>query len=217
MKRREFSALAASLGLGGLSLALPQGANAQGGPVEGTHYVRLSQPQPTQAPSGKIEVIEFFWYGCPHCFAFDPTLESWLKRLPGDVAFRRVHVAFAAPYRAHQRLFYALESLGREPEVHGKIFNAIHLQRVPLDKPETIADFLAANGFERDKFLEVYNSFGVQAKCQQASHLAEGYKIDGVPALGVNGRYFTSGSLAGSNDRSLAIVDYLLAHIRKGG
>lgn len=218
MKRREFSALAASLGLGGLGLSLSQQAGAQGGPiVEGTHYVRLSQPQPTQAPAGKIEVIEFFWYGCPHCFAFDPTLEGWLKRLPADVAFRRVHVAFAAPYRAHQRLFYALESMGREHEVHSKIFNAIHQQRIQLDKPEAIADFLAANGFERDKFLEIYNSFSVQAKCQQASRLVDGYKIDGVPAMGINGRYFTTGSLAGGNERMLATVDAVLARIRSKG
>lgn len=216
MKRRDFSAWAAGVGLGGAALAVPQRAAAQGGPVEGTHYVRLSRPQPTQAGAGKIEVIEFFWYGCPHCFAFDPALESWLKRAPADVAFRRVHVAFAAPYRVHQRLFYTLETLGREAEVHAKIFNAIHVQRQPLDKPETIADFLAANGFDRAKFLEVFDSFAVQTKCQQASRLSESYKIDGVPALGVNGRYYTSGSLAGGGDRALAVVDWLLARVRKG-
>lgn len=216
MKRREFSAWAAGTG-GALALGLPLAARAQGGPIEGKHYVRLSQALPVQAAAGKIEVIEFFWYGCPHCFAFDPMLEAWLKRAPADVAFRRVHVAFGAPYRVHQRLFYTLETLGRESQVHQKIFNTIHLQRQPLDSPETIADFLAANGFDRAQFLDVYNSFGVQTKCQQASRLAEAYKIDGVPAMGVNGRYFTSGSLAGGNDRALAVVDWLLERTRKGG
>jgi thiol:disulfide interchange protein DsbA len=215
MKRREFSAWAAGAGLG--ALGLPRVAGAQGGPIEGTHYVRLSQPLPVQAAAGKIEVIEFFWYGCPHCFQFDPMLERWLKHAPPDVAFRRVHVAFAAPYRAHQRLFYALESLGREAQVHDRIFNAIHQQRQSLDTPEAMADFLAANGLERAQFLATYNSFGVQAKCQEASRLAQAYKIDGVPALGINGRYFTSGSLAGGNDRALAVADWLLERIRKGG
>ncbi|HEY1394073.1 MAG TPA: thiol:disulfide interchange protein DsbA/DsbL [Methylibium sp.] len=217
MKRREFSSLAMGLGVAGLGLASPV-ARAQGAavPVEGKNYVRLSQPQPTLAPPGKIEVVEFFWYGCPHCFHFDPTLQAWVAKLPADVTFRRVHVGFQGIHKIHQRLFYALEIMGREAELHGKIFNAIHVQRNMLDKPETIADFVAANGIDRTKFLEVFNSFGAQTRCQQASRLVEGYKIDGVPTMGVAGRYFTEGSLAGTNEAALQIVDFLLDRIRKG-
>ena len=106
MQRRDFTASLLGAGLGPLALTLPAAAQAQGGPVEGTHYVRLSTPVPTVAEAGKIEVIEFFWYGCPHCNAFEPSLEAWVKKLPADVAFRRVPVAFREePFVAHQRIF----------------------------------------------------------------------------------------------------------------
>jgi len=218
MKRREFSAasLAGWAATGLTAAGLPQIAAAQGQPQPGKDYVVLSQRQPVAAPAGKIEVVEFFWYGCPHCYRFDPTLEAWLKKIPADVAFRRVHVAFAPPYQPHQKLFYALEAMGREPEVHAKVFNAIHQERLPLNTPEAIADFLAKFGFEKSKFLEVYNSFGVATKCQQASKLGEGYKIDGVPTLGVHGRFWTSGSLTSNMERALAVTDHLIGLARKG-
>jgi protein dithiol oxidoreductase (disulfide-forming) len=217
MKRRDFAASLVGAGLGTAALTLPAAAQAQGGPVEGTHYVRLSQPVPTVAEAGKIEVIEFFWYGCPHCNAFEPTLEAWVKKLPADVAFRRVPVAFREePFVAHQRIFYALEAMGQVEAMHRKVFYAIHNDRAQLSKPAEIAAFMAKNGLDSAKFLDTYNSFGVQTKVRQAKQLAEAYKIDGVPALGIQGRYFTSGTLAGNTDKALEVTNFLLQRARKG-
>ncbi len=214
MKRREFSTTL--LGAGAAALALPGRAQAQGAPIEGRQYVRLSQPVPVSAEPGKIEVIDFFWYGCPHCNAFEPTLEAWVRQLPADVAVRRVPVAFSAePFTAHQRIFYALDSLGLIPAMHRKVFYAIHGERLRLDQPAEISAFMAKNGVDAAKFMEAYNSFGTQAKLRQANQLVDGYKIDGVPALGIHGRFYTSGTLAGDNRRALAVTDYLVQRLRK--
>ena len=215
IKRREFSAgaLAAGLTLGITSF----GVHAQAGPVEGQQYVRLARPQPVATP-GKIEVIEFFWYGCPHCYEFEPMLEAWVKKLPPDVVLRRVPVAFRdEPFTAHQKIFYALEALGQVDAMQMKVFNAIHRDHNRMDKPAEIAAFMQKNGIDSAKFLDLYNSFGVQTKTRQARTLAEEYKIDGVPALGINGHYYTSGSLAGSLERSLAVADFLIQKSRKAG
>ena len=213
MQRREFSA--ALVGAGALAVGLP--AAAQGGPEEGTHYVRLGQPLPVSVPAGKVEVVEFFWYGCPHCNAFEPALEAWVKKLPADVVFRRAPVAFRdEPFGTHQRIYYALEALGQVEAMHRKVFYAIHNDRAKLDKPAEIAAFMAKNGVDSAKFLDAFNSFGVQTKARQAKLLAEAYKIDGVPALGVHGRFYTSGSLAGSQERALAVADFLIGRSRKG-
>jgi thiol:disulfide interchange protein DsbA len=213
MHRRDFSA--ALMGAGALVIGLP--AAAQGAPVEGTHYVRLGQPLAVTAPAGKIEVVEFFWYGCPHCNAFEPMLEAWVKKLPDHVSFRRVPVAFRdEPFGTHQRIYYALEAMGQLDAMHRKVFYAIHNDRQKLDKPADIAAFMSKNGVDGAKFVEVLNSFGVQTKARQAKQLAEAYKIDGVPAIGVHGRFYTSGSLAGSPEQSLRVTDFLIERSRKG-
>jgi thiol:disulfide interchange protein DsbA len=212
MKRRDFSMQLAAAGLGSLWAGT---AGAQGAPVEGTHFTRLSQPAPVSAPAGKIEVVEFFSYGCPHCYALEPTLEAWAKRLPADVVFKRVPVGFNALYENYQKIFYALEAMGQVEQMHGKVFNAIHQQRQRLDKEADIAAFMTANGIDGAKFIELYKSFGVQAKAKQAQQLANSYKIDGVPAMGVQGRFVTSGSQAGSNERALAVTDVLVQNLRK--
>jgi protein dithiol oxidoreductase (disulfide-forming) len=218
IKRRDFSAALLGAGLAPVALTATTPAQAQGGPVEGTHYVRLSQPVATAAEAGKIEVIEFFWYGCPHCNVFEPALEAWVRKLPADVVFRRVPVAFREePFVAHQRIFYALEALGQVEAMHRKVFYAIHNDRQKLDKPAEISAFMAKNGIDGAKFLDVYNSFGVQTKVRQARQLAEAYKIDGVPALGIQGRYFTSGTLAGNTDKALEVTNFLLQRARKAG
>lgn len=219
MKRRDFSShlLGASLLSGGLGVGLTLGvpARAQGGPVEGTHYMRLAQPLPVTP--GKIEVVEFFWYGCPHCNAFEPMLEAWVKKLPADVAFRRAPVAFReVPFVAHQKLYYTIEAMGLVPQLHRKIFYAIHNERARLEKPADIEAFAKKNGVNAAKFMEVFNSFSVQSKARQAGQLAQAYKIDGVPAIGIQGRYWTSGSIAGSPERSLEVTDYLIERTRKG-
>ena len=214
MKRRQFSTTL--LGAGAAALALPGAATAQGGPIEGRQYIRLSQPVPVSAEPGKFEVIEFFWYGCPHCAAFEPQLEAWVKRLPADVVFRRVPVAFRAePYSAHQRLYYALETLGLVAAMQRKVFYAIHGERQRLDSAAEVSAFATKNGIDAAQLVEAYGSFGTQAKLKQANQLVDGYKIDGVPALGVHGRFFTSGTLAGDNERALGVADFLLQRLRK--
>ena len=209
MQRRDFSLQIAGASFG---LTVSGWAAAQGAPKEGTHYVRLSTPAPVSLPSPdkKLEVVEFFWYGCPHCYAFEPALEAWVKKLPADVSFRQVPVGFAAVHQLHQKLFYALEEMGQLAAMHRKVFNAMHQQNKRLSSDTEIVAFVAANGIDGAKFAEALKSFGVSTKAARAKQLADAYKIDGVPAVGINGRYYTSGALAGGHDRGLAVADFLI-------
>jgi thiol:disulfide interchange protein DsbA len=220
LTRRDFSGRLLGASLAG-TLAGP--ARAQGSPAEGVHYGRLAEPVPV-AVAGKVEVIEFFWYECPHCAAFEPALEGWVRRLPDDVAFRRIPVVFREePFATQQRLFYALEALGQVPALHRKVFLAIHAERTRMRTPEDLTAFALKNGIDPLQFVAAFNSFSVQSKAQQARQIASAYKIDAVPSMGVQGRYFTNGNLAnaggapGSNDRMLAVVDALVARVRGGG
>lgn len=218
MNRRDFTARAAGTGLAlGLGLA-GHTAHAQGGaPVEGKDYVKLSSPAPV-ASGGKVDVVEFFWYGCPHCNAFEPSLDAWSKKLPTDtVAFRRVPVSFSAMHETHAKIFYALEATGQVEAMHRKVFAAIHVQRKRLDKEADIVEFMTQNGVDGAKFAEAYKSFGVATKVRQGKALSEAYKIDGVPSIGVAGRWFTAPSLAGSPERALAVTDALIQMARKAG
>lgn len=176
------------------------------------------------AAGAKIEVIEFFWYECPHCSAFEPALEAWARRQPDDVAFRRVPVWFREePFSAQQRLFYTLEALGLVAKLHRKVFQTIHGERTRLRTAEDLAAFALRNGVDPVQFMTTYSSFGVQSKSLQARQTASAYKIDAVPAMGVHGRYYTNGNLAnaglppGSVDRMLGVVDVLVARVRHGG
>jgi len=210
MQRREFAALFAAAGFSGLSRA--QAA----APVEGQQYKRLPQALPTTA--GKIELVEFFWYGCPHCFVFDPTLNQWLHTLPADVSFRRVHVGFQALHRLHQRMFYALEAMGKEAEVHERVFAAFHLQHLDVSDEDAVFRLVTSLGLDPAKFKQAWTSFGVQSKCLQASRLSEDYRIDGVPSLGVAGRFLTAPSMAGKRGQTeqqlgveaLTVTDHLI-------
>lgn len=211
MRRRDFSAALAST-----AVLAPAAARAQGNPVEGRNYVRLTQPVPVSAAADKIEVIDFFWYGCPHCAAFEPELDAWARQLPEHVAFSRVPVAFRAePFTTHQRIFYALDSLGLLDAMHRKVFYAVHVERLALDKPAEIAAYMTKHGVDATKFLEAFNSFTTQSRIKRANGLVDGYKIDGVPAIGVHGRYYTSGAMAGGNDRALVVADFLVQKLRK--
>lgn len=214
MNRRDFSA--ATL-LGTAALASPA-AHAQGQPVEGQQYVKLSQPLPVSVPPGKIEVIEFFWYGCPHCAAFEPELDAWARAQPDYVVFSRVPVAFRAePFTTHQRIFYALEALGQLDAMHRKVFYAIHNERLALDKPAEITAFMTKNGIDATKFMEAFGSFTTQTRIKRARVLVDGYKIDGVPAIGVQGRFYTSGTMARGNGKALSVADFLIQRLHKTG
>lgn len=194
--------LGVSLGLGLLGLGL--NAGAQKVPVEGADYRILRPAQPTES-QGKIEVIEFFWYGCPHCNALEPALNEWIKRQGPDVVVKHVPAAFNALYVLHQRLYYTLDALGKEPELRAKVFNTIHVEQNILNTPDLMADWAAKNGIDRKKFLDTYNSFTVQAKVQRATQMASAYAIDGVPSISVNGKV-----VLGVTATTLGNIDYFV-------
>ena len=212
MKRRDFSALLATTPVLGAAGAASN-AFAQGGPIEGRHYTVLGQPLAT--PPGKIEVVEFFWYGCPHCYAFEPLIEPWAKQLPADVVFRKSHVAFRASLKPHQRMFYTLEALGKEAVTRPAIFKAMHEQGLPLDDAKSQAKFLGNLGVDPVKYQDTYNSFGVQTKVRRAAQLTAAYKIDGTPAMAVHGRYTISTEQGRSREGMFETVNYLANTIRK--
>jgi protein dithiol oxidoreductase (disulfide-forming) len=219
MNRRDFSLQLAGTTLGGLAWTGGVSAQgAQGGPVEGTHYIKLSTPATLTLPSPdkKVEVIEFFGYWCPHCNAFESTLEAWVKKLPADVIFRRVPVAFAPPQLPLQKAFYALEEMGQLPAMHRKVFAAIHQQGKKLFSDAEVIEFIGANGVDAAKFREAYSSFGINTRINRARQLSAEYKIDSVPTLGVQGRFYSSAGLAGTNERMLSVVDALVQKVRQG-
>ncbi|MFO1222547.1 MAG: thiol:disulfide interchange protein DsbA/DsbL [Burkholderiaceae bacterium] len=212
MNRRRFAIrLAAVATASGLAAR----AFAQGAPVEGRDYVRLAQPLAMPA-TGKIEVVEFFGYWCPHCNSFEPTLDAWQRKLPADVEFRRVPVAFSAAQEPYARIFYTLEAMGLIEQMHRKVFTAIHVQHQRLQNEKEILAFMSANGVDASKFAEIYKSFTVATKLKQGRQLADAYKIDGVPTLGIQGRYFTSPSLAGGPEQALRVTDMLIQRVKQG-
>lgn len=217
MQRREFSITTASVAAAASLGALTTPALAQApAPRAGTDFLVLDKPAPVEAPAGKVEVVEFFWYSCPHCNSFEPALEEWIKKAPKDVVVRRVPIAFRADFEPQQRLYYVLEAMNKVDELHKKVFYAIHVEKQMLNTPDLIAAWAEKQGLNKAKFLETYNSFSVATKARKATQLQDAYKIDGVPALGVAGRYFTSGSMAQTMGRALLVTDYLIAQVRKG-
>ena len=215
MKRRDFSqSVGAVLAVPMLGLSAAQAQAKK--PEPGTDYLVLDKRAAVEAPAGKVEVVEFFWYSCPHCNAFEPALDAWIKRLPKDVAMRRVPVAFRDDFVPQQRLFYALEAMGLVEKLHAKVFAAIHVEKQTLAKPELIADWVAKQGVDKAKFVEQFNSFSVSTKASRAAQLQNTYKVEGVPALGIAGRYYTDGTLSKSMERGLQITEFLVAEVRAG-
>lgn len=188
-------------------------------PVEGAEYHRLQNAQPTDTGK-KIEVLEFFWYNCPHCFVFEPSLAEWVKKRGDHIVFRRVPVGFRDSFVPQQKLYYTLEAMNRM-DVHRQVFDAIHVGRQKLDKEEAILDFIEKQGVDRKKFTEIYNSFSVQSKVNRVRQMQEIYRIDGVPTVVIDGQYITSPSIVGAtmrgaseqtmNASTLQVMDALLA------
>ena len=215
MHRREFSQAALAAASAGTLAALPLGVQAQGKPpAEGKDYLLLSKPAPSEAPAGQIEVVEFFWYSCPHCNEFEPQLEAWAAKAPKDVSLRRVPVSFRPDFEPQQRLYYVLEALGKVAALHKKVFYAIHVEKQTLNTADLVTAWAQKQGIDKAKFTELYNSFPVNMKARKATQLQEAFMVDGVPALGVDGRYYTSGSLAGNMARALTVTDHLLTLAR---
>ena len=180
---------------------------------EGLDYRVLPVAQPVET-KGKVEVIEFFWYGCPHCYDFDPDLMAWVKRQPKDVVFRRVPVAFRDDFLPHSQLFYTLQVMGKS-NLDIKVMDTIHHSNNHLLTESEIADWAVAQGLDRNTFLTTYHSFAVVSKVRAAKQLAEAYRIDGVPTVVIQGKYVTSPSIAGTKAKALLVMDYLVEKVRK--
>lgn len=210
MKRRLFSsALLAT------SAWLDQSAAwAQALFKPGKDYFPLDRPVATEAGNGKIELIEFFWYSCPHCNAFEPTFAQWIKTAPKDVVVRRIPVAFRDDFAPQQRLFFALEAMNLLDNLHAKVFHAIHVEKQALNTDGAIADWVGKQGVDKAKFSEAYKSFGVASKLKRAVQLQNDFRVEGVPSFGIAGRFYTDGSIAGSMERALKVAESLIAQSR---
>ncbi len=211
MKRRSFAT-----GLAACSAWLVQGAAwAQQAFRAGKDFLSLDRPVPSDVGAGKVELIEFFWYSCPHCNAFEPTFAQWVKNAPKDVVVRRIPVAFRDDFAPQQRLYYTLEAMGLLDTVHAKVFHAVHVERLPLNTDALIQSWVEKQGVDGKKFAETARSFGVASKVKRAVQLQNEFRVEGVPSLGIAGRYYTDGSLAGSMERALKVAEYLLAQARQ--
>jgi thiol:disulfide interchange protein DsbA len=184
-------------------------------PKEGTEYLPTTQVMPTDNPA-KIEVIELFWYGCPHCYHLEPALDAWLKKLPKDVEFRRVPGIARPEWVPMAKAYYTLEALGITDKLHAALFDAIHKQKVlnPVDEVAAIAWITKQSGLDRKKVEDTYRSFSVTTKVSRAYQVFQTSGATGVPSLIVEGRYLTSSTLAGSTDDALRVTDYLIAKVR---
>jgi thiol:disulfide interchange protein DsbA len=214
MQRREFNQSVAATLLASSGLASV--VHAQGGPVAGTDFYKLDKPAPVDAPAGKIELIEFFWYSCPHCNSFEPTFEAWTKRAPKDVVIRRMPVAFRPDFEPQQRLYFALEAMGLLEKLHAKVFYAVHVEKNRLASADAIFDWVAKQGVDKAKFADQFNSFSAAGKVKRAVQLQEAYRVEGVPSLGVAGRFYTDGSIAKNMERALGVAEFLMDEVRKG-
>ena len=213
MKRRLFSTsvLAAATWLS-TSVAWAQAALFK----SGKDYLTLERPLPTDAGNGKIEVLEFFWYSCPHCNAFEPAFAQWAKAAPKDVVVRRIPVAFREDFAPQQRLYFTLEALNLLDTMHDRVFAAIHVQKQLLNSDASVLAWAEKQGVDKAKFSETFKSFGVASKLNRAVQLQNEFKVEGVPSLGVAGRYYIDGTLAGSMDRALKVAESLINQTRSG-
>ena len=217
MKRRDFSLAAISAAaVTGLPLAVHAQGPSAFKPVEGKEYLSLDKRVPTDVGTGKIEVLEFFWYSCPHCNSFEPQFAAWVKAAPKDIVVQRVPVRFRDDFEAQQRAYYVFESLNMVDAMHGKLFHAIHTERQQLNNAQALAAWANKNGLPEKKFLDTFNSFGVATKARRATQLQDAFKVQGVPALGIAGRFYTDGGLAQTMDRALQVADYLIGEVRRG-
>ncbi|PUE06384.1 disulfide bond formation protein DsbA [Limnohabitans sp. T6-5] len=213
MKRRLFSsALATASAWFSTSTAWAQAALFKAG----KDYMVLERPLPTEVGNGKIEVIEFFWYSCPHCNAFEPSFAQWVKNAPKDVVVRRIPVAFRDDFAPQQRLFFTLEAMNLLDSLHAKVFAAVHVEKQALNTDASVLAWAEKQGVDKAKFSEIYKSFGVASKLKRAVQLQNDFKIEGVPSLGVAGRYYVDGTLAGSMERAVKVAESLIAQTRQG-
>jgi len=201
---------------------LPPGAASKNTPsnspsnaafMEGLDYKLLSSPQPTES-KGKIEVTEFFWYACPHCYDLEPEIQAWVKRQKNDVVFKRVPIAFRDDFLPHSQIFYTLEAMGKEAEFSPKVMKAIHVDRKQMLKEDEIFSWATSVGLDTAAFSTAYKSFSVQTKAKTANATGSAYRVNGVPTIFVQGKYETSPSIAGTKARAIETLDYLVGKAR---
>lgn len=213
-RRKWLQGTAGGLVLSGLGLGPSLAAAQSQVPMEGRDFRRLGRP--VAADTEKIEVIEFFWYGCPHCNAFEPEIAAWSEGLAEDVLLRKLPVRFNNAMEPQQRLYFALEAMDLVKTIHPRVFAAIHTQRTMLTTDQQIRTWIAAQpDVDSARFVETFNSFGVRSRATQAMRLAEAYGLEGVPVLYVDGRFMTAPSMVNSRQQSLEVVDYLIEQTRK--
>lgn len=195
-----------------LAAVVPLSAAAQSAaPQEGNQYVRLKNPQPVETGK-KIEVIEFFSYGCPHCGELEPFLQSWLKTMPADVQFRRIPVMFQERWIPLAKIYYTLEALGEEARLSPEVFSALHAKGLSLWQDKTFFDWAASHGLDRKKVEDMYNSFGIGGKVNRARLAAQAYQVQSVPLVVVDGKYVTN--RVGSHSAMPPLIDALVAKAR---
>lgn len=211
MKRRLFSsALLSAIAWLSAPVAWAQAALFK----SGKDFLTLDRAVATEAGAGKIEVIEFFWYSCPHCNAFEPGFAQWVRNAPKDVVVRRIPVSFRDDFAPQQRLFFTIEAMNLMETLHPKVFAAIHVEKLMLNTDASVLAWAEKQGVDKAKFNDIYKSFGVATKLKRAVQLQNEYKVEGVPSLGVAGRYYIDGTLAGSMDRALKVAESLIAQSR---
>ena len=210
-----------------LALLAAGSAMAQQALVAGRDYTQISPAQPTDSGK-KIEIIEFFWYGCPHCYHLEPSLKAWLKRKPADVEFKPVPATFGAPtWEPLTRTYYALDAMSLAAKHHDALFAAIHeekdpnKQRAMVNDSRIIADWLATKGVDKQKFLDAYNSFAVNNSIKRSEDMTRSYDVPGTPAIAIEGKYlispsnFSNADNSVNYDRFFGAVDQLIAQVRK--
>lgn len=207
----RFSGWLMALGVALLAIGMPAAAQL----AVGRDYVPVVPAQATDDPA-KLEVLEFFSYGCPHCAEFNPTVGKWAAALPKDVVFRRVPVSFKRPpWASLARLFYALEATGDLTRLDGAVFNALHQAGSRLYDDKSIVEWVATQGVDKKKFADAYNSFGVVSKARRADQMADAYRIQGVPAMAVDGKYLVVGKEIKGHAELLALTDQVIDKARR--
>ena len=181
----------------------------------GVDYDVLAKPQPTETGE-KVEVLELFWYGCPHCYDLEPVIEEWLENLPENVVYRRLPAIFRPEWMVHARAYYAAEALGVLDKIHRPLFDAIHAEKRRLFDEKSLAGFFVEHGVNREDFIKTYRSFAVQTKAQRAKAMTRRYGISGVPAMIVNGKYRSSVGKAKGQERMIEVINALAAKENAG-
>lgn len=177
---------------------------------EGVHYEHVTPEQPTATSGGKVEVVEMFWYGCPHCYRLEPYVKRWLKRKPAKAEFVRMPAIFRPEWEIHARAYYTAEILGVVDKIHSDMFEAIHEKKQRLNNEAAIMAFFAQHGVAEKDFKRVFRSFAVETKVRRSKDMSRRYGIKGVPSLIVNGKYRTAAQEAGGNAKIFQVVNYLV-------